>query len=159
MKIYRVFLALLVVSFIISCDDDVNNFNPDRDPLKGELAGEEWIYGSGNAAYSFLSGNFEGLILEEELDDACTRVQGAVAESHLIVKFPAQRGNYNLPYINNSGNTADVIFDLPEGKRYTATSGFLEIVEITSTDVVGFISADFDDDNHVQGAFLLRICN
>lgn len=160
MKIFALPVLLVVLALCSSCNNDVNDFNPDKDPLTGMVGGEDWTYGSGNASYEYFSGDYTGIILDVDLDDPCTRVPGGVSESHLVVRFPAQRGNYNLPYINNTGNTAEVIFDLPDGKRYTATAGFLEIVQITSTDIVGFISADYDEEsNYVEGAFILRICN
>lgn len=155
-RLKNILLAVLSLVLLVSCNDD-NRFNPNKDPLTGMIGGKEWTYGSGNANYSFIDGAYTGLVLRERVEDPCTRVISSA--DHLTITFPPMRGVFNLPYIPNSNNTADVIFRIQGGARYTATSGFIEIVDITSTEVVGFISADYDEKNFIEGSFLLRLCN
>ena len=148
-------LAIISLVTIGSCDDKVNQFDLDKDPLKGKIDGVEWEYTGGRVDYSNFSNQAVGKIFNENLTDPCARVNTIFA--HLDVAFPTERGNYNLPFINNTGF---IKFVTPNGGPiYTATSGFLEIVEVNGFEIIGFISADFDEDNNVQGSFLVRICN
>ena len=149
----RFFFLLIPLILLGSCDSDTNKFDLDKDPLKGVIGGKSWAYAVGNAQYT--SNTITGLILAEEVQEPCA--VRLTSDAHLSVKMPAIRGNHNLPFINNNGH---VIFDLAgSSTRYTATSGFIEVVELNGSEVVGYISAEFDDNNHVQGSFLLQVCN
>lgn len=150
---------LLLFSFLsfnlVSCDDSINQFDLDEDPLIGKINGEDWSYTVGRADYSLVSNQAAGYIFNEELENPCLKVNTTAA--HVLIAFPTAKGNYNLPFINNTGY---VKFATPNGGPiYTAAGGFLEIVEVNSYEIIGYISADFDDDNYVQGSFLVEVCN
>ena len=140
----------------MGCEDKINPYDLERDPLRGKIGGEDWNYTAGNAQFNTFDNDITGLITAIDISDPCAiRISN---DPHITLKFPAVRRNYTLPFINQ--NDGFVIFNLKGGtKKLTATSGFLEVVAITSTEVVGYISADFDEKNNVQGAFLLQICN
>lgn len=151
------FLILLIALIIpgIGCDKDTNNFDLNKDPLRGVIGGKEWEYTVGNGEYLISANRITGLIMNEDLQDPCVKKLSSL--SHLSVRFPPVRASYNLPFIGNDGY---IVFSLAGGStKYTATSGFIEVVEVSSHAVIGYISADFDDNNHVQGSFLLEICN
>lgn len=147
-----VLLFFGVLALMTSCDSDTNNFDLDKDPLKGTIGGKSWTFETGNAEYR--SNLITGLLIAQEVQDPCG-VRSTI-HSHLSVELPAGRGNYNLPFVNNYGY---VKFHIGEGASYTATSGFIEVVALSGTEVIGYVSADFDDNNHVQGSFLLQVCN
>lgn len=148
-------ISVLLMALLTSCDNDINDFDPELDPLKGKIAGQDWQYAAGNAQFDGFRNDVEGLIIGEGVQDPCgVRV---TSKAHLRVRFPADRRNFTLPFIDNEGY---VIFNHPNGaKRLTASAGFIEVVAISGTEVIGFINADFDDNNTVQGSFELRVCN
>ena len=153
-KFLGIYLLLSLVLFS-GCDDEVNNFDLSKDPLSGLIGGADWEYTGGRLLYSTLSNQAAGNIYNELLEDPCLKPNTIAA--HLQVAFPTAKGNYNLPFINNTGY---IRFATPNGGPiYTAAGGFIEIVEVTSFEIVGYISADFDDNNTVQGSFLIQICN
>lgn len=138
-----------------ACDSDINDFDVEKDPLKGMIGGQDWTYVTGNAQHDSFANSLTGLIMAESKPDPCAiRVSN---EAHLAIRIPALRQSINLPYANNQYY---VIFSLPNGtKRLTASGGFIEVVAISTTEMIGYISADFDDGNTVKGAFRLEICN
>lgn len=127
----------------------------EKNPLKGEIDGKEWVFGSGWVTYDpIYSQGLKGILFEQDLNDPCSKVQ--IIEPHISLSIPYARGNYNLPFPEPN---YFVDFSVDGVKEYTASSGFIEIVAVTSTEVVGFLSADFDDENNAQGSFSLRLCD
>jgi len=154
-RLFRIVL-LAATGYLSSCKDDISGFDLEKDPLKGKIGGEEWQYAAGSANVNNSSYYLEGLIVGESTQDPCAiRVSSKL---HLSIKIPGRKGSYN---INSSLNSeATIIFNLPNGvKRFTATGGFVEVVAVGSQQLIGYMSADFDDDNTVQGSFLLEFCN
>ncbi len=153
----RLFMLVLLAATgcLSSCKDDINGFDLEKDPLKGKIGGEEWQYAAGSANVNNSSYYLEGLIVGESTQDPCAiRVSSKL---HLSIKIPGRKGSYNLPFPANEGY---VIFNLPNGtKKFTASGGFIEVVAVGSQQLIGYMSADFDDDNTVQGSFLLEFCN
>lgn len=153
----RKWLAIVLItgfSVLMACDDQVNRYDLERDPLKGKINGTDWQYKGGSSLYDALTSSVTGIIFSQEAADPCgIRI---TSSPHMSVKLPTTRGSYNLPFI---GDQYYIRFSTGSGVQYTATSGFVDIVEVTSLEIIGYISADFDDQNAVQGAFLQRICN
>lgn len=155
MKKVQFIWTVAVLTILTGCNDKVNDFDLSKDPLSGLIGGAEWEYTGGRLDYSFVSNQAAGKVYNEVLTDPCLKPNTIAA--HLQVAFPTTKGNYNLPFINDTGF---IKFATPNGGPiYTATGGFLEIVEVTSYEIIGYISADFDDNNFVQGSFLIDLCN
>ena len=142
---------------LCGCDDQINKFDLEKDPLSGKIGGVEWEYSAngGRVDYSNFSNQATGKIFNDpNLTDPCLKILSN--EAHLDVAFFTQRGNYTLGLIDSG----EIKFVTPNGGAiYTATSGFIEIVEVNAFEIIGYISADFDEDNFVQGSFLVRICD
>ena len=153
----RLLLLMLLpaAGCLSSCEDDISGFDLEKDPLKGKIGGEEWQYAVGSANANNSSYYLEGLIVGESAQDPCAiRVS---SKPHLSLKIPGRKGSYNLPFAANEGY---VVFNLPNGaKKLTASGGFIEVVAVGSQQLIGYMSADFDDDNTVKGSFLLEFCN
>lgn len=152
----RLLFGLAIISLVTigSCDDKVNQFDLDKDPLKGKIDGVEWEYTGGRVDYSNFSNQAVGKIFNENLTDPCTRVNTIFA--HLDVALLTERETYTIGLINSG----EVKFVTPNGGPvYTATSGFIQIVDVTAFEIIGFISANYDDDNYVEGTFGVEICN
>ncbi len=153
----HLYLVISIVSLtgIFSCGSDVNDFDPEKSPVKGVIGGEDWEYQSANGLYNASYGFIEGRMLPDSLADPCAvRV---TSKPHLFFRVPAQRYNFNLPTIDGS---AVVNFNFDNGsKNLTASGGYIEIVEISGNYAIGALNAVFDDENEVQGTFLIQICN
>ncbi|MBR09613.1 MAG: hypothetical protein CMP48_18250 [Rickettsiales bacterium] len=152
----KVILLLAIGSLILfsSCDDDVNNFDLDKDPLSGKIGGVDWSYTGGRVDYSTISNQAAGKIFNQELTDPCLTVN--TINAHLDIALFTALGTYNIGLLNSG----EVRFILPNSSaRYTAATGFIQIVEVTQFEIIGYLSARWDDDNFVEGSFLVNICN
>ncbi len=149
----KVLLLSVAIVFLSGCKDQY--FEIGDDPLKGEIDGKEWIFGSGRIRYDqFYVQGLTGIMFEETLTDPCSKVK--TVDPHISLSIPYDRGNFNLPFATPN---YFVVFSKDGITEYTANTGFVEIVAVTSTEVVGYLSATFDDGNHAQGSFSLRLCD
>ncbi len=148
----QTYFILFFVLLLLSCKDQY--YELDKDPLMGKINGEEWVFGSGRVSFDpFSNQGLRGIMLQETLNDPCARVLSV--EPHLSILIPAGVGNYNL----NTGDIYYVKFSVDGVTEYTASSGFIQIVGSTQTQLIGFLSANFDDGNNAQGSFSLRLCD
>ncbi len=143
----------LLIVFLISCGDGVNDLDLNKDPLRGVLAGTEWNYRTGAGQYN--PGNFivQGMLVDFELEDPCSLI--ATTTNYVEMSVPADLGTFTLSATQNT----NVIFHLQNGVRYTVGAGFIQVVRFNGNALIGYLSADLDDENKVQGSFLLAICN
>lgn len=149
------FTVLATTVLLVSCNDDTNRLDLDKDPLKGKIGGAEWQYTVGNAQYSPFNNEATGIIINLETTEPCGVTNTILA--HIKITIPTIKGTINLP---DPQNRAIVKLANPNGGPiYTTTGGFIQIVEVNSREIIGYISADYDDDNYVQGSFLVEICN
>ncbi len=149
----RVLMISVSLLLLVGCKDQY--FEIENDPLVGEIDGKEWIFGSGRIRYDqFYAQGLTGILFEEKLTDPCIKVN--TVDPPLSISIPYDRGNFNLPFATPNYY---VVFSEDGVTEYTANTGFIEIVAVTSTEVVGYLSASYDDDNHVQGSFSLRLCD
>lgn len=145
----------LCVVLLAGCGDDINEFDINKNRLHGKVGGFDWEYTGGSSVYDTFNNQVKGIIIAIDVTDPCSI--RLTSDPHIRVQLPATRGNYNLPFIGNNyfvqfaGGTS--------GKVLTATSGFVEVVSISSTEIIGFMSADFDENNTIEGTFFVTICN
>ncbi len=150
---------LLVVSFmlftLIGCDNTLDNFDTEKDPLIGKIGGEDWKYISGGARSDLRTNQIAGLLTGLNVQEPCAiRVLG---EPYLELRVPGRIGNYNLPSANGE---VTLIFVSRNGEqRLSVTGGFMEIAALSGRQALGRINASVDDDNTVEGSFLLEICD
>ncbi|MFY0605703.1 MAG: hypothetical protein JXR10_03250 [Cyclobacteriaceae bacterium] len=153
-KLFFGVLAALMLCFS-GCDNTLDNFDTDKDPLVGKIGGEDWSYISGGAKARPTTSQIEGFLTGLNVIDPCTiRVLG---EPYLELSLPSRIANYNLP--SASGEVKLVFVSRNGDKRLSVTGGYLEIVALSGRQALGRINATVDDDNFVEGSFLLEICN
>ena len=149
MKIRMLFL--LIMAGACSSDNDLN----DIPVLNGMVGGVTWSYKFGNS-FRDNSGrtlNLSFFSTAETASDACTIA--TTGNTHLTMTVPNVVGNYNLP---NNGES--IVFHQENSTvQFQATSGFIEIIEILPNQISGFMQAQFDDGNVVEGQFRLKPCN
>ena len=147
--------AFLLHSVLISCKgDDIDV--PDV-PLGGNIGGADWEYKFGNA-YLFsseLKYKFLFLSTLKPGEDPCPIISSS--NPHLQMILPFSTGSYSIPLPQFDEN---VKFVLGDGTILSATSGFIEVIVINpdTQQLVGFLQADFDEDNSVQGRFIVELC-
>ena len=71
--------------------------------------------------------------------------------------LPFGSGSYSLPLPIFDES---VKFVLGDGTVFQATSGIIEVFAISpdTQQLVGYLQADFDEDNSVQGRFIIDLC-
>lgn len=149
----KVFPIILLLVFLTSCGENINSVDLDKDPLRGTLNAEEWTALTGSGLYQDFTNSVSGLFVDFELNDPCAL--RATLLNNVEIQVPAYPNTYTLsvsPYTK-------VIFHLQGGVQYTVPSGFIQVVKVTQNTVIGYLSADLDEENVVQGSFLLPICN
>ena len=109
-------------------------------PLSGKLGGQPWTLGTGETN-SFLSTTSQYWVdAYAESFTACTGSASTNADE-IIMNLPMAIGTYAL----NSDNLV-------------ATSGEIDITEITATTITGGAKFAYDANNSVDGQFQMTIC-
>jgi hypothetical protein len=147
-------LSVVMVGGLISCGDDVDI---PKTPLEGLIEGQEWSFKFGNA-YPEIAGQipkYKFLLLsnEEFGDDPCPIRTST--KKHVRMILPLGTGSYSIPFSNFNES---VKFDMGDGRVFSATSGFIEIFGVDQNQLVGYIQAVLDEDNIVEGRFVVEIC-
>lgn len=147
--------AFLFISILISCKGD--DIDLPNDPLAGKIGGIDWDYKFGNGYPFSFDGKFKFLLLStmESGQDPCPIVSSG--NPHLQMVLPYGTGSYTIPL---SIFDESVKFVLGDGTVFQATSGIIEVFAINpdTQQLVGYIQADFDEDNSVQGRFIVELC-
>lgn len=149
----RNLVRCLLIWVTVSCSGD--NGLEDTPILNGSVGGESWTFQYGKANLLPNGNTYEVAFYSEAetASDPCAIV--TTNNGHLRFTFPANSGNYNLPL-----NGTSVSFELQESNMaFQATSGFIEVIEIFDLSISGFLQANFDDGNRVEGQFRLKVCN
>ncbi len=157
-KIIRSCFIIGGISFTIllsSCKADEIDL-PDE-PLAGKIDGQDWETKFGNAYIYSSDLKYKYLLLStaELGDDPCPILSSS--NPHLQMILPLGTGSYSLPLPVFSEN---VKFVLGDGTVLSATSGFIEVIAINpdTNELVGYLQADFDEDNEVMGTFIIELC-
>jgi hypothetical protein len=147
-------LLLLALAGFTACGDDETDIP--NEPLTGTVAGEPWNYKFGNA--TLFTGDFKYRFLflsDLEIgEDPCTIVNST--NPYIQVILPLQTGSYSLPLTPPQENLRFIYGD---GTVLSAASGFIEVFAIDQARIVGYIQAEIDDDNSVEGRFVVEICS
>lgn len=158
-----VFVLLTCLTLACSDDDEKGNSYSfkDRD-LQGEIEGDSWTYADGYVETMTVDG-------EESLSVNLMLVQ----ESAACAVFP--EGDQVFFFVPNAVGLYKLSFDLgsfdgqvvtlydddnggPNATNIIATTGAIEILTITDTEVTGRIDARYDKDNYVNGNFTVSFC-
>lgn len=124
--------------------------------LTGQIAGEDWDmkFANGYIFSSDLKYQLKFLSTKEGGDDPCAVPSTANTHISIIMQLQVRSYSLPLPIVEES-----VRFQFGNGSSSIATSGFLEIYDINNSRVFGYLQAQLDDDNTVEGSFEAFICN
>lgn len=124
------------------------------DPLAGSINGKP---------FTFVSGETNGFLSEGD-DNFFSDLYGEASTPcgfshptgpHLIASIPMTPGDYTLSLQLNMTFTYD---DGDTIQNLVATNGRLIVDEVTTTSVTGRLHGIYNDDNEVDGAFMLAVC-
>ncbi|MEM6643554.1 MAG: hypothetical protein AAF616_11290 [Bacteroidota bacterium] len=145
-----------VLLFMVACSG--NDLDLQNQPLSGTIGGESWEYDLANAfplggrqfRIQFLSEN-------EPVTDACTLPSPGL--THVKAIFVPAVGDFTVSPIAIDENQVQVAFQISPSVSVDATSGFMSIFDINNSTIVGYLQAVLNDDNTVEGAFRVSLCN
>ncbi len=152
-------IVLISVSTLLSCGSDDDTTSPSlTSPASGVIAGEAWEFDLGTAFFEEIDNQYTINLLgtaEGVNDDGC----GILFPGEEYVRFTvtAEVGRTAIPFeFANQG--VKFYPDRSVGGFELATSGYVEITEITATQVIGVLDATLDGLNEVSGSFTATIC-
>ena len=163
------FILLSIFSFLLfltSCNDEDSgpSFEFKDQNLQGIIDGIPFEFGEGTVESTFLNEgqlSFDLLDQEEQYDNVCDISFGD--EVRVFFDAPNEVGVYELFFDLSSFNRRVVTLLNPNGEdgipqNNIASSGAVEIITITDTQVTGRIDATLDGDNTVNGNFTAVFC-
>lgn len=154
MKTTSLFTFFLGCLLLLNCGGDEIQL-PDQQ-LQGKVDGEDWELKFSNA-YLFSSDfkyQIKFLSMKEGGQDPCSIP--STTNPHVSMIMPLQRGSFSIPLPNTNESAR---FNWSNGSSAIATSGFLEIFDISNSRVFGYLQAQLDNENTVEGSFEIVICN
>lgn len=154
MRFFSIVVSVFALLLMMGCGKD--EIQIPNQPLKGMVAGESWELKFSNA-YIFSSDlkyQIRFLSQEEVGNDPCAIA--TTGNRHVSMIFPLRIGSFSLPLPDNQESAR---FHFGPGNSSIATSGFLEIFDIDNSRIIGFMQAQLDDQNMVEGTFEVQICN
>lgn len=152
--------AALAIALAAACGD----LEIEDRPLEGAIDGEPWTFSAGSAEVRDFDGAGGPRVvtsLYAETDEPCAdrgRPEDAGAR-HLSWSVPAAEGGHEL----GTGDDHSVTFIYPQEDgtpfNVVATTGRIELDEISAEAVAGALVAEVDAENHASGTFSLARCD
>jgi hypothetical protein len=149
-------LGLLSLVLLINCDETNNEITAEN-VAKGKVAGSDWEFGAASATSRLQFNDYKVTLMstaENVASDPCSVVIPGTPYVQLTI--PPALGNYS---VSADANGVKFFDGSNATSFFTATSGFIQVVSFTSLDIEGFIQANFDDENTIEGYFLAQLCN
>ena len=161
MKTILHFFCLTLLSILIACSsgDDPSSDQVSPEGLaSGVVAGEAWEFDLGTAFFEEIDNQYTINLLgvaEGITDDGCSIL--FPGEEYVRFTVTASVGRTDIPFeFRNQG--VKFYADQSVGGFELATSGYVEITEVTSNQVRGELDATVDGLNQVSGSFIATIC-
>jgi hypothetical protein len=121
-------------------------------PLAGKIGGQPWTFVQGETD-SFLSTTSQYWVNAYPVSfSACTDYFSSTANA-LLMSIPTAIGNYRLSF-----NLNQTFYVAATNDNLVATSGELDITDITATTITGGAKFAYNADNSVDGQFQIAIC-
>jgi hypothetical protein len=151
-------LLVLLSAGLAACGGG-ETFAISNQPLGGKINGTPWAFVAGQTD-AFLSGGssdtFFANLFDQALTSPCTELQPPDSTRGLILSIPKAVGRYAITLELNQ------TFSYDDGTGTTqndiATSGDLEVTELTATSLRGGVKMAFGANDVVDGQFELTIC-
>ena len=147
-------LCLGLAAFAVGCGSSsgAGSTTISSQPLSGKLGGQPWTLGTGQTN-SFLSTSSQYWVdAYAESFTPCTGSASANADE-IIMNLPMTIGNYRLSISLNQ-----TFYVAATGDNLIATSGEIDITDISATTITGGANFAYNADNSVDGQFQMTIC-
>eukprot|EP00320_Phaeocystis_rex_P020170 CAMPEP_0119056962 /NCGR_PEP_ID=MMETSP1178-20130426/1512_1 /TAXON_ID=33656 /ORGANISM="unid sp, Strain CCMP2000" /LENGTH=161 /DNA_ID=CAMNT_0007037747 /DNA_START=13 /DNA_END=498 /DNA_ORIENTATION=+ len=160
MKTIFQFTLFVSLAVLVACssEDDSMDEPGGGTPASGVIAGEAWEFDVGTAFLEEIDNQYTINLLgvvEGATDDGCSIL--FPGEEYVRFTVSAEVGRTDIPFtFANQG--VKFYPDRSVGGFELATTGYVEITEITNTQVRGELNASFDALNEVSGSFTVTIC-
>ena len=153
MRKYLKAILLISVALIISCK---NEDGLSENLVTGVIDGNEWHYQYAKAFFDFNERYDVEMFGQLEIETEPCVINSI--NGYISVALPVVEGTYNLPFAQE---TESLKFHLPGAgqKFFVANSGFIEVITVSGRRVAGFLQANFDQSNAVEGTFIFDRCN
>ncbi len=154
MRVAFLFPLLFISALSTHCGKDEIQLPNQR--LQGVVAGEAWTSKSAHAFIfsSDLKYRVKFLSSKEASEDPCA--VPSPGNSFVSMIIPLQTGSFSIPLPNPQESPR---FHITSSDTQIATSGFLEIFDVDGARIFGYLEAQLDDENTVEGSFEVLICN
>lgn len=160
MKSIFQFIFFISSAALLSCssEDDATDQGTEGTPASGVIGGEAWEFDAGTAFFEEIDNQYTINLLgvaEGASGDGCSIL--FPGEEYVRFTISAAVGRTTIPFeFANQG--VKFYPDRSVGGFELATSGYVEITEITATQVRGELDATLDGMNQVSGDFTVTIC-
>jgi hypothetical protein len=150
----RAVLVATAIAGLAACGGDGAPGTIAAVPLAGTIDGQPWTFVAGqtDAFLSESSDTFFATLFDKPFAAPCDELQPQDATHSLILNIPKAVGRYALSL------TLNQTFSYPEGQNDIATSGTLEVTELTATSLSGGVKMATGSRNSVEGQFMITIC-
>jgi len=155
-KEYVFVIVLSLLTCLFGCGD---NLDIPNQPLQGVINGEPWNSESANAFRVTTDGQYRARFLSdsEPVSDPCNLpVPG---RAHVKALFRPSIGDFTVAPFALADNQVQVAFELSPSTSLNAVFGNMAIFDIQSNIVTGYLQAELDDENKVEGVFRVIICD
>ena len=121
-------------------------------PLSGKLGGQPWTLGTGETNSLSSTTSQYWVDAYAESFTPCTGSEPTSAD-RIIMKLPTAIGTYPLSF-----NFNQTFYVAANNENFVATSGEIDITDITATTITGGAKFAYDADNSIDGQFQTTIC-
>ena len=120
--------------------------------LSGKIGGQPWTFATGETDSYLSTASKYAVNAYAETFTPCTGYVSTTADT-LYLNFPAAVGHYAVSVELNQ-----TFYVAATNDNLVATSGEIDITDLTATTITGGASFAFDANNSVNGQFVATIC-
>uniref|UniRef100_UPI004049F6E0 hypothetical protein n=1 Tax=Fulvivirga sp. TaxID=1931237 RepID=UPI004049F6E0 len=143
-------LSILFAVLLSACG---NEGEIDSVSLRGKIDGEDWTMKFGKAEAEDIDPGYFALFLPIETVENNPCDIFLPNTNYIAATLPRTEGTYSLPF-----PIANQFAFRYNGKFLLPTSGSITIKTIGGNSIRGTINARADDDNYIDGDFILNLC-
>ncbi len=145
-------LGLGLAALAVGCGSGGGSTIISSDPLSGKLGGQPWTLGTGQTNSDLSTTSQYWVDAYAESFTPCTGSAPTSADK-IIMNLPMAIGNYPLSLKFNQ-----TFFVAANNDNYVATSGEIDITDISATTITGGARFAYNADNSIDGQFQIAIC-
>jgi hypothetical protein len=127
--------------------------------LSGKIDGQPWTFVAGETDSSLSQGSDKlfATLFDQPITTACTGFDPPDSDHRLILNIPKAVGTYALSLsLNQTFSYSDAS---GTSQNDIATSGVLQVTNLTDTTLQGGVRMQFGSNDSVEGMFQITVCN